>query len=115
MNYLSNWNLLDKVIYKMEQLVTRFLHYIKENREMPEPEDMIRAVTQHLQEENDELKEYRVPEKIIFSNNKYRCPKCKNTIDTELIEQYRIKHCPECGKRFFRVNKSEKQQEVLLM
>lgn len=108
MNYMNKWNLLDKLIYKIEILLSQLFHYIKENKEMPDPEEMILAATQHLQEENDKLKEYRVPETVIFCNEKYQCPKCKKVIYTELIEHYKVKHCPECGKRFFKFNKSEK-------
>ena len=108
MNYLNNWNILDKVIYKIEVFINKAVLYMKDNKEMPEPEEIILAATKHLQEENEQLKEYRVPGRVIVREDKYMCPKCKEVIDNKLLEKYKVKHCPECGKRLFSVNKSEK-------
>lgn len=108
MNYTSNWNYLDKLIYKVEILVEKVIIYVKDNKEMPEPEDMIVAATEYLQEENERLSEYRIPERVLIKADKYQCPKCKETLDNELFEKYKIKFCPTCGKRLIKVNKSEK-------
>lgn len=105
---MSKWNCLDEIIYKVELLVIQIIHYIKDNKEMPEPEEMILAATQHLQEENEQLKEYRIPGRVIIYEDKCQCPKCKEVLDNELFEKYKVKHCPECGKRLFKFNKSEK-------
>ena len=110
MNYTNNWNLLDKTIYIIENFIKEIVSafYSESDKELPDPEEMINAATLHLQEENENLKEYHIPEKVLICTDKYKCPKCNEEIKKELIEKYKVKHCPECGKRLLRVNKSEK-------
>lgn len=76
--------------------------------EEPDVESIIEIETNYLMEENSRLKELGYP-KPVFKNcgGNYSCPKCKTEIDAALMEQYRIKHCPECGQRIF-LNKYRK-------
>lgn len=108
MKYKDNWNFLDRTIYKIEELINKVVLYAKDSKEIPDPEEMILAATQHLQKENEQLKEYRIPGRVIIYEDNYQCPKCKEVIDNELFEKHKVKYCPECGKRFFKFNKSEK-------
>lgn len=105
MNKIHNFNPIDRLLYFIEEVVLKAVHLIKQEK-APDPEMMIMAATQHLQNENEQLKEYRIPEKLIFdhTNRTYLCPKCKKELNQELIEKYRIKCCAECGKRLLRVN-----------
>lgn len=112
MNNANNWNYLDKLIYKVEILIKKVIIYIKDNKEMPEPEEMIIAATKHLQEENEMLSDYRIPEKVIIRAGGYHCPKCKEILDNELFDKYKIRFCPECGKKLIKVNKSEKSTKI---
>ncbi|MGN0307113.1 MAG: hypothetical protein ACI4DN_02735 [Lachnospiraceae bacterium] len=104
-NNLPNFNFADKVIYSVEAVILKAIHLIKQESS-PDPEEMIAAATQHLQEENEELKDYMIPEKLIYNRQDYTylCPKCGEKLSQELVEKYKIKCCVECGKRLFRVN-----------
>ena len=111
MNYINDWNFVDEIIYKFESAINKFFVYIKDCKELPDPEEMIQAATKQLQEENEALKEYHIPGRVVIHEGEYFCPKCKKSISNELLEKYKVKHCPECGKRLFRVNKSEESIE----
>lgn len=101
-----NFNIIDKVIYFIEAAASRIAISIH-NEKIPDPEEMILAVTEHLQAENEELKDFRIPEKITYDEESrtYICPKCRKSHVPELIEVYKIKYCAECGKRFFQPDK----------
>lgn len=95
---MAKWNLLDSMIYKVECTVSKLITLAKENKdELPDAELMIEAATEHLQKENDELKSFRIPEKLIKNGNSYLCPSCKRNI-FDIIEND-IRFCPGCGKR----------------
>lgn len=95
-----SWNRLDKIIFRTEKAVSRIISELKNSREeLPDPEEMIAAATEHLQKENDILKQHQVPGRIIISENRYYCPCCNKQIADKLLEHYHIKFCPECGKK----------------
>ncbi|MGN0289385.1 MAG: hypothetical protein ACI4DQ_07180 [Lachnospiraceae bacterium] len=100
----NNWNIIDRAIYCIEAVVVRFTACFKQEK-TPDPEEIILAATKHLQEENEELKDFRIPEKLTFNEKSatYTCPKCGMELSQELVEDYKIKHCIECGKRLFRL------------
>lgn len=100
----NNFNLIDRVIFSVEAAIKRVTLSIRDEK-APDPEEMILAATQHLQEENEQLKDFRIPEKVAFDEEKaaYRCPKCGYDLSQQLVEEYKIKHCIECGKRLFRL------------
>lgn len=92
--------MLDMIIYHAEQIICNFKQYIKEHREEPSTEEMIEAATEQLTKENNALKKlYYYPGHLLCIEDKYYCPHCKKELTQQLIEEYRIKHCIECGKR----------------
>ena len=58
---------------------------------------MILAATKELQEENDELKKMRIPEKLVKSEIGMACPNCHRTL--EKVKENDIHFCPGCGQR----------------
>lgn len=97
----NNWNIVDIAIFAIEKYIHAIIECISSSSDTVDPEEMILAATAHLQNENEELKVYRIPEKVItLGNNQYACPKCKEVVHRELLINYKIKYCPECGKRF---------------
>ena len=65
-NYIAEWNIFDSMIYKAENIVTKITSGIKDSKdELPDAEEMITAATAQLQQENNELKEIRMPGKLI--------------------------------------------------
>ncbi len=65
-------------------------------------EEMIAAATKELQEENEELKQYRIPGYLIEHGRAYECPACGREISAEEIEGLKsktVKYCNNCGKR----------------
>ncbi len=103
----NHWNSLDKGIFFLETAVAKIVRAIK-HEGTPNPEEMILAATKHLQEENEHLKAIRIPGRLTFNekNSTYICPMCGIELSQELIENYQIKHCIECGKRLFRPEKN---------
>ncbi len=104
-NIVAKWNILDTFIYKVESTLHKKFNILKENQsELPDAEIMINAATNHLKEENRELKKLSYPKPVIRSGGDYFCPnsKCHLKIPNTLIEQYQIKYCIECGQRIFR-------------
>lgn len=106
MSNSNDWNIFDKVIYHIETTVSKLGVFFK-NEKTPDPEEVILAATRHLQEENEQLKDFQIPEKLTYNEKSaaYICPKCGIELSRELIEYYKIKHCTECGKRLFRLRK----------
>lgn len=97
---VRGWNALDKFIFKIENYFQHLKEELRDNgNELPEPEEMIEAATEQLRKENIELKKIQYPAHLISQEDKYYCPHCKTEITQQLIEQYRIKCCIECGKR----------------
>ncbi len=101
---MHKWNYLDRIIHAAEQRIHIFFGNIREEGDVT-PEEMILAATSVLQEENEILKSYQIPARIVEKDG-YYCPKCKCRLHADLIEVYDIRHCPECGKRFFRFEKA---------
>ena len=100
---VKEWNPLDTFLYKLDIEIgkVREIFFDKE----PDVETMIEAETNHLRKENESLRELQYPKLIRKkeNSNNYICPniKCNNEIHPVLIEQYRVKFCPECGQRIF--------------
>jgi hypothetical protein len=102
MRYIvSEWNFLDTFIYKLDVKIAKIKEFIFPDE--PDVEFMIEVETSYLKKENEQLKELHYPKGITVQDRSYYCPnrKCKTKIENILIEQYRIKHCPECGQRIF--------------
>ena len=91
----NNWNIVDIAIFAIEKYIHAIIECISSSSDTVDPEEMILAATAHLQNENEELKVYRIPEKVItLGNNQYACPKCKEVVHRELLINYKIKYCP---------------------
>lgn len=99
MNVLK-WNKIDRCIYAMERFATRWKENHEQLHEDPvDIETMIEAETAYLRSENEKLKKLQQPGYIVCDNGKYFCPHCRMEISSLLLDEFRIKHCPECGKR----------------
>ena len=99
-NYIAEWNIFDSMIYKAENIVTKITSGIKDSKdELPDAEEMITAATAQLQQENNELKEIRMPGKLIKHGENYACPDCGREISKPDIIQQEIRYCSGCGKR----------------
>ena len=97
---VKNWNMIDSLIYKTEGFISAArIKWADQKMEEPDPEEMIEAATAQLRRENAELKKFQYPAHLVSIGDKYYCPHCKIQISKQLIEQYRIKCCIECGKR----------------
>lgn len=93
----AEWNAVDTMIAGIETALSRLIERIRDGEDrLPAPEEMIEAATRELQEENDELKRYRLPGILIQHGCSYACPNC----GTEILDP--SKYCPECGKRIMR-------------
>ena len=102
---MTKWNILDSMIYKVESTLLNIAVFAKENRdELPDPELMILAATESLQKENDELKSYRIPGKLIKNGDNYMCPSCSRVV-FDVMEKD-IRYCSGCGKRIMLPTKS---------
>ncbi len=96
-NIAARWNALDSIIYKIESVMRKLSDAARESRnDLPDPEEIITAATEQLQQENERLRRKFYPGEIILEDNKYYCPDCHEELPQELI---RKKFCPECGKR----------------
>ena len=99
-NYIAEWNIFDSMIYKAENIVTKITSGIKDSKdELPDAEEMITAATAQLQQENNELKEIRMPGKLIKHGENYACPDCGREITKPYIIQQEIRFCAGCVKR----------------
>lgn len=96
----KEWNYIDQLIFSFENLIKEGGRYATSHKEKDiDAETMIAAETEHLRTENEELKKLQMPGRIICKDEKYYCPHCQKEIHSLLVEQYKTKHCPECGKR----------------
>ena len=96
-NAIMKWNAVDTII------LSKAADEVNEAKdELPVPEEMIAAATKELQEENEELKQYRIPGYLIEHGRTYECPACGRKISSEEIEGLKsktVKYCNNCGKR----------------
>ncbi|MCM1125021.1 MAG: hypothetical protein NC429_00980 [Lachnospiraceae bacterium] len=96
----KEWNYIDQLIYSFESFLKREKeHAVSHRDEDIDTETMIAAETEHLKTENEELKKLQMPGRVLLIGNKYYCPHCREEIHSTLIEKYKTKYCPECGKR----------------
>ncbi|MBD5469926.1 MAG: hypothetical protein HDR19_02050 [Lachnospiraceae bacterium] len=97
---IMKWNIIDSIIFSIENLISKIAREIKDVREdMPDPEEMIAAATKELQDENEELKQYRIPGSLIEQDGIYMCPVCRKEISDIDGLNNKIKYCNNCGKR----------------
>lgn len=108
MNYtlqiITKWNAIDSIIFTLEKQTKKMIDIVKDYREEePDAEVMIEAETKYLKEENEALKVLQFPKKAVKAEKNYICPntKCGIEISGLLIDQYKIKFCPECGQRIY--------------
>ncbi len=105
LEHSHNWSYIDQIIYSFEAHLkrTKQKYAISHKEDEIDVETMIAAETDHLKAENDRLKQIMQPGRIICSEGKYYCPHCQfeisSLVDRETIEENKIKHCTECGKR----------------
>lgn len=95
----KEWNCIDQLIYSFENFLKKGCNAMPHKEEDIDAETMIAAETEHLKSENEKLKKLQMPGRIICKDEKYYCPHCQKEIHSLLVEQYKTKHCPECGKR----------------
>lgn len=99
----KNWNYIDNLIYSLESFLhihqKRILGHTVLHKEEADVEIMIAAETAHLKSENEKLKKLQEPGRITCKDERYYCPHCQGEIHSLLIEKFKIKYCPECGKR----------------
>lgn len=97
------WNAVDTIIFSIEKFISKAADEVNEAKdELPVLEEMIAAATKELQEENEELKQYRIPGYLIEHGRAYECPACGREIQAEEIEGLKrktVKYCNNCGKR----------------
>lgn len=100
-DFVKEWNPLDTIFFKLGQGIGKVKDIL--SHEEPDVESIIAAETKHLNEENEQLKELQYPKQVEKINKNYICPNmnCQIEISSTLVEQYRIKHCPECGQRIY--------------
>lgn len=94
MNIVKEWTKLDQIIYKIEEKIKD----LQERNTEPDVETMIMAETEHLHQENEQLKRKQYPGMLLKQDEQYLCPDCGEIIELELIMKKK-KFCPECGKR----------------
>lgn len=101
MNLTANWNKLDSFIFFCESKIKNIIGEQKEDE--PDVELMIQAETEHLRNENENLKKREIPVYLIEEGGKYCCPKCGEEIADS------VKYCPNCGHRVIRAIGSEQR------
>lgn len=100
-NIINRWNLLDYFFFEIDKLFKA----VKEIQGIPDTECIIEAETKYLKAENESLKALQYPKRVIKSGKNYVCPnkRCGILISSVLVDNYRIKFCPECGQRIYNV------------
>lgn len=102
MSVTQKWNAADKFIFYIENKISDLfgVSYATSHKDDDvDVETIIAAETEHLREENEKLKQLQRPGRVICNEDGYACPNCENQIANELLDEYGIKFCPECGKR----------------
>lgn len=107
-NIIFRWNIIDDVFLHIDLSIktigAKVAEHIEAVKEV-DTETMIEAATKHLKSENEELKETFYPKRLVKDKRgNYICPnsKCDAIISMSLIENYKIKHCPDCGQRIYK-------------
>lgn len=94
MNYTANWNILDSFIFFLESKIDWVKTAVKDSKDgEPDVELMIRAETEHLRSENEDLKKKEIPVYLVEEGERSFCPKCR----AEIVDT--VKYCPNCGHR----------------
>lgn len=98
---LNKWNKVDQLIYWFETTMHNLMRniYATSHEKDIDVETMIAAETDYLKAENEKLRKLQQPGILICEDGKYCCPHCKKDIEKDLVERYKTKFCPECGKR----------------
>ncbi len=97
MNYATNWNKLDSIIFFLESKIDLIKALISDSNDAdPDVELMIKAETEHLKAENETLKKRETPAYLIEDKGQYLCPKCR----MEIVDT--VKYCSNCGHRVMR-------------
>ncbi len=91
MNIAKEWNIIDTLIMKIEDLVHNFK--LADLSDQVDTEAMIVAETEHLREENEHLKARETPIYMLEEAGNYLCPKCKAFL------QDNVNYCNNCGHR----------------
>lgn len=100
LDFLSHWNVIDKMIFLIENALKRIWESICDSSaKEPDVELMIAAETEHLMKENESLKKREVPLYLIEegTSNVCLCPKCRTCLSGHNV--INIKYCPNCGHR----------------
>lgn len=94
MNYVSNWNLLDSIIFFCENKLHQVREAVRDSKEAePDVELMIQAETEYLRTENENLKKREIPVYMIEEDGTCFCPKCRNKLSPQ------VRYCANCGHR----------------
>lgn len=94
MSFVADWNKIDSFIFFCENKIKKIIGEQKEDE--PDVELMIQAETEHLRNENENLKRREIPIYLTEEGDKFFCPKCR----TEIVDD--VKYCPNCGNRVMR-------------
>lgn len=109
---INEWNALDNFFYGIDKLIK----VIKEMQAEPDVESMVEAETRYLKTENESLKSLQYPKQVIKAEENYSCPnkRCNTEISRELIIDFKIKYCPECGQRIYYITTSVMKERALI-
>ena len=97
---MTKFNIVDRFMYRIDGLFDEIKTATQELRESSKanPQEMIEAATNHLEEENKQLKNREYPVKAIVKDDKYFCPKC----EYEIIKSDVGFYCKNCGQKISR-------------
>lgn len=104
----ASWNIIDKIIFRIENILLQKKEELEEAASEPDVELIIAAETEYLRDENEKLKKRELPVYLTEIETSYYCPKCK-----EHITNLDAKYCQQCGQRIIRhianryINESE--------
>lgn len=103
MNCVEKWNKLDSIIYFFESKIGALRNLACNDEESePDVEMMIQAETEHLRNENENLKKREIPVRLVEEGGMFFCPKCRNQLsDSD------VKYCANCGHRVVKTRKIE--------
>lgn len=98
MSHATKWNKIDSVIFFCESRLKGLKQAITESAEAdPDPEEMIRAETEHLKNENERLKKREIPLYLIEDGKQFFCPKCQTQVPDPMN-----RYCSNCGNRIIK-------------